>query len=166
MWTHTHQQSTAQLLLSKTHKVRILVHHLHKARVEPGLPKCLPPTSKAAKSSFSPNQDHMVAHLAEYLTKVQQINNCIILPSALFIIFPICFMLGSCTMMVLYKGFLNFFDCLIVPQALCMCTTLGEYSCPMDEFNITTLHFVFFHNVTCSTNSLLSQIHVNTTKTL
>jgi hypothetical protein len=57
-------------------------------------------------------------------------------------------------------------DCLIVPYALCMCAMLGDSPFPMHEiiiFNITMLHFVLFHNVTCYTISILSpHIHVNT----
>ena len=38
MQTHTHQKFTTRLLSSKNHQVRILLHHLHKARVE--CPSC------------------------------------------------------------------------------------------------------------------------------
>ena len=75
-------------------------------------------------------------------------------------------MLGSCTK-VMYKVFLDFLDCLIVPLDLCMCATFRDYMCPMYEiisFNITMLHFVLFHNVICYTNSLLSCVHVNIIK--
>ena len=54
MWTHTHQRSTAQLLLSKNHQVGILVHRLRKAHVEwPGCPNASFLHPKHAKSSFS-----------------------------------------------------------------------------------------------------------------
>ena len=51
--------------------------------------------------------------------------------------------------------------------ALHMCATLEDYLCSMYEivnFKKTMLHFVLFHNVTCSTNSLLSCIQFNTKK--
>jgi hypothetical protein len=55
MRTHTHQDSTTQLLSSENHQAHTLLYHLHKAHVEClGYPNALPPKSKAFISSLNP----------------------------------------------------------------------------------------------------------------
>jgi hypothetical protein len=47
---------------------------------------------------------------------------------------------------------------------LCYITREGQVEWTTPHHTIIMLHFVLFHRVTCYTNSLVSRIHVNTTK--
>jgi hypothetical protein len=93
-------------------------------------------------------------------------DNCIILPTTLFIIFPICSMLDlapkSCTKCFSTSWTVQSY------HKLCIVVKLWEIICVIKyeiiNFINTMLHFVLFYNVTRYTDSLLSRIHVNTTK--
>jgi hypothetical protein len=122
MHTYTHHEFTAQLMSLKNHQLHILLHHLHKAHVEcPSCPNSPIIHPKLPCLYLTQNQDHPVAHPLENLTNFHQLQNFVDpqlyhSPTTLFKIFFICSMLGSCTK-VMYKLFLDFLDCPIVPSA-------------------------------------------------
>ena len=85
------------------------------------------------------------------------IHNCIILPTALSIIFPICSMLGSCTKCFstswIAQSYHNMPKC---TYALHMCATLGQHPCPMYKIINSTLQCcTLCHSITSHTTLIL-----------
>ena len=124
MHIYTHHKSTTQLMSLKN-------HHLHKAHVErsgcPNAPLIYP---KLPYLHLNHNRDHPVVHPLENLTHFHHLQYFVDpqlyhSPTALYIIFLICSLLGS-RIKVMYKLFLDFLDCPIVPSASRMCATLRE----------------------------------------
>ena len=65
----------------------------------------------------------------------------------------------------IWSFFFFFFFCHLLNIGACICHIAGKakWSGP-HHTNIKMSHFVLFHSVTCYTKSIVSHIHVNTTK--
>jgi hypothetical protein len=72
----------------------------------------------------------------------------------------------DCHLLILNSYFLFLILLILMPLVECWCMHMPHRPRrPSGVFHtIKMLHFVLFHNVTCYTNSIVSHIHVNTTK--
>ena len=114
----------------------------------PLLPKCLPPTSKASIISLNPKSRSFGCPLTiepNQFSLFMKFCRSIILPTILFIIFPICSMLGSCTK-VLYRvlsqllRLLNYTIICPIVHKCCICVQLWEIiHIPCMKSSISTL---------------------------
>ena len=77
---------------------------------------------------------------------------------------PPCVNMWSVTFLFLLIFFL--FLCQLLNVGACMCHIAweGQVEWTTPHHTIKMLHYMLFHNVTCYTKSIVSHIHVNTTK--